>query len=118
MSKEYPTNTALAGPDRRRQGNSKALVVDKYQQDGHHVFYAGDGISDFEAAPRVDVLFAHRALAEKCASENIPFRLFTDFHDMLQAVREYQWDGHQPSSSRSGSRAAPENEFGRHEGNE
>ena len=105
-------------PGQERQGNSKGLVVDKYRQDGHFVFYAGDGISDFEAAPRVDMLFAHRTLAEKCASENIPFRPFTDFSDMLQAVQEYQWDGHQPGSGQSGSPAAPENMIERHEGNE
>ena len=83
-------------PGQERQGNSKGLVVDRYREEGHYVFYAGDGISDFEAAPRVDLLFAHRTLAEKCTSEKIPFRPFTDFEDLLVALQDYNRDGHQP----------------------
>ena len=83
-------------PGQERQGNSKGLVVDRYRQDGHYVFYVGDGISDFEAASRVDLLFAHRTLAEKCTSEKIPFRPFTGFQDLLLALQEYHRDGHQP----------------------
>ncbi len=77
-----------------KQGNSKALVVEKYQQQGYHIFYAGDGLSDFEAAARADVLYAHRTLAQECLRSNIPFRPFTDFQDMLHAVREYHTNGH------------------------
>ena len=77
-----------------KQGNSKALVVEKYQQQGYHIFYAGDGLSDFEAATRADVLYAHRTLAQECLRSNIPFRPFTDFQDMLHAVREYHTNGH------------------------
>ena len=83
-------------PGQERQGNSKGMVVDRYRQDGHYVFYVGDGISDFEAASRVDLLFAHRTLAEKCTSEKIPFRPFTDFQDLLSALQEYHRDEHQP----------------------
>ena len=86
-------------PGQERLGNSKGLVVERYRQDGHYVFYAGDGISDFEAASCVDVLFAHRTLAEKCTNENIPFLPFTDFRDMLLALQEYHQDGHQPEPS-------------------
>ena len=78
------------------QGNSKGLVVEQYQQEGYHVFYAGDGMSDFEAATKVDVLYAHRTLAQECTRSNIPFHTFTDFQDMLNAVREYHTDGHKP----------------------
>jgi len=45
-------------PGQERQGNSKGLVVDQYRGEGHYVFYAGDGVSDFEAATRADLLFA------------------------------------------------------------
>ena len=78
-----------ARPGEEKQGNSKGLVVDQYRQSGHYVFYAGDGLSDFEAASRVDLLFAHRTLAEECTRLNIPFRPFTDFQDMLLAVQSY-----------------------------
>lgn len=79
-----------------QHGNSKGLVVEQYQQQGYHVFYAGDGMSDFEAATRVDVLYAHRTLATECEKSNIPFRPFTDFEDMLNAVREFHSNGHRP----------------------
>ena len=82
-----------ARPGQEKHGNSKALVVDKFHQNGHYIFYAGDGLSDFEAAGSVDLLFAHRTLAEECARKDIPYRPFTDFGDMLQAVRDYgHWE--------------------------
>lgn len=80
-------------PGQEKQGNSKGLVVEQYQEQGYHVFYAGDGMSDFEAAERADVLYAHRTLAQECARSNIPFRPFTDFQNMLQAVQEFHANG-------------------------
>ncbi len=107
-----------ARPGQERQGNSKALVVDKYRRDGHFVFYAGDGISDFEAAPRVDVLFAHRTLAEKCDSESIPYRPFSGFDGVLEAVQEYQRNGYRPGPDQSGPGAPPRNIGVHREGDE
>jgi 2-hydroxy-3-keto-5-methylthiopentenyl-1-phosphate phosphatase len=70
------------------------------------VFYVGDGISDFEAAGRTDLLFAHRTLAEECVRQGIPFRPFTDFSVVLQALEEYVGNGHRPGPSTSpGNRA-------------
>ena len=43
----------------------------------------------------MDVLFAHRTLAEKCPREKVPFHPLTDFRDMLLALQEYQSNGHQ-----------------------
>ena len=80
-------------PGREELGNSKGLVVDRFRQKGHHVFFAGDGSSDFEAAEHADVVFAHRALARHCKEQNIPFRDFKDFEEMHRAVREYSQNG-------------------------
>jgi 2,3-diketo-5-methylthio-1-phosphopentane phosphatase len=80
-------------PGLERQGNSKGLVVDGYRQQGHFVFYVGDGLSDLEAAPKAGVLFAHRTLAEECRQRGIPFRPFSDFSGVLRAVREYHQAG-------------------------
>ena len=80
-------------PGQENQGNSKGLVVEQHQAQGYHVFYAGDGMSDFEAATRVDVLYAHRTLATECERTNIPFHPFTDFQHMLHAVQEYHATG-------------------------
>jgi 2-hydroxy-3-keto-5-methylthiopentenyl-1-phosphate phosphatase len=86
---EYP----YSRPGQDRQGNSKGLVADGYRQKGHFVFYVGDGLSDLEAAPKADVLFAHRTLAEECRQRGIPFRPFHDFRDVLLAVQEFFLDG-------------------------
>ena len=75
-------------PGEPERGNSKGLVVDRYQQLGYHVIYVGDGRSDFEAAERADTVFAHSTLAEECQRKGVPFRPFTDFGDVLEAAKE------------------------------
>ena len=52
------------------------------------MFYVGDGRSDFEAAERADVVFAHSVLAEECQRQQIPFRPFKDFGDVLAVLSE------------------------------
>ena len=95
----YSVNTSFNGqgieyhyrhayPGQEQRGNSKGLIVERYQQRGHHVIYIGDGRSDFEAAVRADLVFAHRVLAEECRREGIPYRDFHDFGDVLAALRE------------------------------
>ena len=83
-------------PDREELGNSKGVVVDRYRQKGHYIFFAGDGTSDFEAAEHADVVFAHRTLARHCSEQNIPYREFKDFEDMFRAVREFSQNGTNP----------------------
>ncbi|PKB83390.1 MAG: hypothetical protein BZY88_02135 [SAR202 cluster bacterium Io17-Chloro-G9] len=81
-------------PGHEREGNSKGLVVDSYKERGHYIIYAGDGTSDLEAAPKADLLFAHRTLAEECRRQEIPFRPFKDFQTVLLALREVHRDSH------------------------
>ena len=76
-------------PDAPERGNSKALLVRRFQQQGYHVFYMGDGSSDFEAGEVADTVFAHRQMAAMCEDAGVPFTLFTDFGPVLAAVREY-----------------------------
>jgi 2-hydroxy-3-keto-5-methylthiopentenyl-1-phosphate phosphatase len=77
-----------AVPGKEELGNSKGVVVDSYRSQGHYIVYVGDGMSDFEAAARADLVFAHRVLADECERKEIPFRPFTDFSGVLQAVKE------------------------------
>ncbi|MEE3142203.1 MAG: MtnX-like HAD-IB family phosphatase [Chloroflexota bacterium] len=77
-----------AVPGKESLGNSKGVVVDSYRAQGHYIVYVGDGMSDFEAATRADLVFAHRVLAYECERQEIPFRPFTDFGDVLKAVEE------------------------------
>ena len=105
-----------ARPGQEREGNSKGLVVDRYRQQGHYVFYIGDGLLDFEAAARADLLFAHRTLAEECSRLNVPFRPFTDFEDVLLATQEYYQDERQAGRSSDGSLGASGTSVGPKEG--
>jgi 2-hydroxy-3-keto-5-methylthiopentenyl-1-phosphate phosphatase len=77
-----------AVPGKEELGNSKGVVVDSYRNQGHYVVYVGDGMSDFEAAARADLVFAHRVLADECERKEIPFHPFTDFCGVLEAVKE------------------------------
>ena len=83
-------------PGEEHQGNSKGLIVERYQQQGHHVVYIGDGRSDFEAAAKADVVFAHSVLAEECQRQRIPFHSFGDFGDVLQVLKEHPLNGSHP----------------------
>lgn len=75
-------------PEEVHLGISKAMVVDSYREKGHHVIFIGDGRSDFGAAARADIVFAHSVLAQECERQQIPYRPFTDFGDVLRALRE------------------------------
>ncbi len=79
----------FAYPDAPHLGNSKALIVRRFQEQGHHVFFMGDGRSDFEAGEVADTVFAHRQMAAMCDEAGIQFAPFTDFRPVLEAVRAY-----------------------------
>jgi 2-hydroxy-3-keto-5-methylthiopentenyl-1-phosphate phosphatase len=79
----------FAYPDAPHLGNSKALIVRRFQEQGHHVFFMGDGRSDFEAGEVADTVFAHRQMAAMCDEAGIEFSPFTDFGPVLQAIRRY-----------------------------
>ena len=83
-------------PGQERGGNSKGLVVERYKEQGHYIIYAGDGRSDLEAAPKADMLFAHRSLAEECRRQEIAYRPFLDFQDILLALWEFHLNGKGP----------------------
>ena len=79
----------FAYPDAPHLGNSKALIVRRFQEQGHHVFFMGDGRSDFEAGEIADTVFAHRQMAAMCDEAGIQFSPFTDFGPVLEAIRDY-----------------------------
>ena len=79
----------FAYPEAPHLGNSKALIVRRFQEQGHHVFFMGDGRSDFEAGEVADTVFAHRQMAAMCNEAGIEFSTFTDFGPVLQALKSY-----------------------------
>ncbi len=82
-----------AYPGREGQGNSKSLIVEQYQRQGHYVIFAGDGASDQEASRQADMVFAHRTLARFCEEEGIEYQPFQDFKSILLTVRELHLNG-------------------------
>ena len=80
-------------PGKMTEGNSKGFVVRSFQQLGCHVFFAGDGRSDLEAAQVADVVFAHSTLAKFCDDEGIPYNRFQDFGGMLALVQRFSKNG-------------------------
>lgn len=79
----------FAYPDAPELGNSKALMVRRFQEQGYYVFFAGDGRSDFEAGEVADTVFAHRQMAQMCDDAGVPYTAFTDFRPVLDALRSY-----------------------------
>ena len=80
-------------PGKEPEGNSKGFVVKSFQQRGCHVFFAGDGRSDLEAAQVADTVFAHSTLAKFCDDEGIPYNHFQDFGAMLVSVQQFSKNG-------------------------
>ena len=76
-------------PEAPELGNSKALIVQRFRDAGRHVYYMGDGRSDFEAGEVADSVFAHRQMAAMCDEAGIAFTPFTDFGPVLAAVRDH-----------------------------
>ena len=76
-------------PDAPELGNSKAAMVQRFREHGHHVFFMGDGRSDFEAGEVADTVFAHRQMAAMCDDAGIPFEPFTDFGPVLRAIQQH-----------------------------
>ena len=68
-------------------------MVKSFQQRGCHVFFAGDGRSDLEAAQVADTVFAHSTLAKFCDDEGIPYTHFQDFGAMLVSVQQFSKNG-------------------------
>ena len=75
-------------PGRESLGNSKAYVVEQFQERGYYVVYAGDGVSDLEASRQADLVFAHRTLARYCDEEGIAYTPFEDYKSVLLTVRD------------------------------
>ena len=85
-----------AYPGLERQGNSKALIVERFQSQGHYVLFAGDGASDQEASQKADMVFAHRTLARFCEEQGIEYQPFHDFKTLLLTLRELHLNGSAP----------------------
>lgn len=69
-------------------GNCKCSVVERYKERGLRVLYAGDGASDACPARHADFIFARDSLLRICRDEGLAHRELTDFHVMLDYLRQ------------------------------
>ncbi|MDR2879028.1 MAG: MtnX-like HAD-IB family phosphatase [Fusobacteriales bacterium] len=69
--------------------DKKSLVLD-YKNNGKKVIFVGDGPSDYEAVKAADCVFARTSsrLVDHCNENDIEFREFTDFEDLIRQYKE------------------------------
>lgn len=73
-------------------GNCKCSIVERYQNLGHRVYYAGDGISDFCPARKTDFVFARSGLLEMCKKEKLRHLELHDFFEVIKYLeKENYW---------------------------
>ena len=68
-------------------GNCKCAALDRSRNDGEHVVYAGDGVSDACPASRADAVFAREPLAGICRERGIAYHDLPDFYPVLQYAK-------------------------------
>lgn len=66
----------------------KASRVELYKQQGYTVIFLGDGISDFKAAQKADIVFAVDYLEGLCKQHNVQYYEFKNFNTALKIVRD------------------------------
>jgi 2-hydroxy-3-keto-5-methylthiopentenyl-1-phosphate phosphatase len=72
-------------------GVCKCQIADQLSADvGGPVVLIGDGKSDYCLAKHADIVFAKGKLITHCEQENIPFRRFQTFAEVLEVVKS--WD--------------------------
>lgn len=61
----------------------------KFLSEKYRVVYVGDGNSDFIPAQQCDYIFATASLLRHCQRNNIACTPFTDFHDIIKAMKSW-----------------------------
>jgi 2-hydroxy-3-keto-5-methylthiopentenyl-1-phosphate phosphatase len=91
-----PNGVSISYPYRNpdcKAGNGvcKCQIADQLSADvGGPVVLIGDGKSDYCLAKHADIVFAKSKLITHCEQENIPFRRFQTFAEVLEVVKS--WD--------------------------
>lgn len=65
-------------------GTCKCEILKNLKSKYNHIYYIGDGVSDYCVANKADTLFAKKRLIEYCNTQNIEYNAFNDFNDILQ----------------------------------
>lgn len=67
-------------------GTCKCKIISELKKKYDRVFYIGDGVSDYCAANKADVLFAKSKLQEYCKKQNIKFSAYSNFKDIQDQI--------------------------------
>lgn len=73
--------------DHTEHGHDKAAALRAAQRRGEYVIFIGDGLSDRAAAETADEVFAKPALAAYCRAQNINYREFQTFAEILPQLQ-------------------------------
>ena len=68
-------------------GNCKCKILNQHRANGSKIVYVGDGLSDLCASQKADFVLARSTLLDHCRQLKLPFQEFTNFHDVLAALR-------------------------------
>lgn len=67
-------------------GISKKAVVEKLQEEGYKIIFAGDGKPDFAPAEISEVVFARKSLLKRCKEEGIKTERFQSYKDIYTFI--------------------------------
>lgn len=79
----FPNDFSLCTTD---AGTCKCRVISQMKEKYGKVIYIGDGISDFCAAHKADILFAKKKLLKYCKEQYIEFTEFQNFKDVENVI--------------------------------
>ncbi len=90
VAKNIPNGVELVFP--RIQGSGvdfKVQLLNSAKSKGEHVYYIGDGASDFAAAAKADFIFAIHgsSLASFCRSKGLSYAEVSDFFEVLSGLK-------------------------------
>jgi 2,3-diketo-5-methylthio-1-phosphopentane phosphatase len=65
-------------------GTCKCAVLKELRKKYEKICYIGDGVSDYCAADKADLLYAKKRLLNYCKEKNIKYIEYSDFNDILK----------------------------------
>jgi 2-hydroxy-3-keto-5-methylthiopentenyl-1-phosphate phosphatase len=69
------------------RGVGKAAIVRRHQQQGYHVVFIGDGLSDVEAVGVADVLYAKGSLLRHCREHGVAAIEYLTLSDVIAGLK-------------------------------
>ncbi len=75
-------------PETPLRGTSKVAIMRRHQAQGAKVVFIGDGLTDIEAAPVADVVYAKDGLLAYCRDEGIAALAFSTLRDVLDGWKD------------------------------